>query len=67
MKRYKATTGLNFKHKDGGKEEVRVEAGEYVEGMNEVSLKHEISAGNIVVEEQVVPEEVTDGGSSTRK
>lgn len=67
MKRYKALTGLNYKNKKGGKEEIRVEAGEYVEDMNDDALKKEIADGKIVVEEQVVQEgEVTNGGDGTR-
>lgn len=62
MTKYMATTGINFVP-EGEEEEVRVEAGDYVEGMSDSSLEHEIAAGNVAV----VEEEVKTDGSRTRK
>lgn len=42
----RALTGLDYRHADTGKY-VRVEAGEIVEGLNEVARKNELDAGNI--------------------
>lgn len=64
MTKYMATTGINFVPEDAeDKEEVRVEAGDYVEGMSERSLENEIAAGNIAI----VEEEVKTDGNRTRK
>ncbi len=62
MTKYMATTGINYVP-EGDEEEIRVEAGDYVEGMSEKSLENEITAGNIAV----VEEEVKTDGNRTRK
>jgi hypothetical protein len=45
-KRWRAKTGLNYRHKDTG-EETRVEAGDEAHGLNEVAERNESVAGNI--------------------
>ena len=43
---YRALTGLDYRHADTG-EYMRVEAGDRVEGLNELAEKTELAAKNI--------------------
>lgn len=45
-KEYRALVGINYVNRHTGRER-RVEAGEKIEGMNDVAARHELAAGHI--------------------
>lgn len=45
---YRALTGINYKHKDTGKD-ARVEKGDKIEGLNDIALRNELAAGNVEI------------------
>lgn len=56
-KKLRAKTGLDYRHSGNG-QHMRVEAGDIVEGLNELATKNELEAGNV---EWVEDEEEGDG------
>ena len=52
---YRALTGINYLNKDTGKE-TRVEKGEKIIGLNEISVRNELKAENIELWEEKVGE-----------